>query len=287
MNAATRAEVHKVLKNFTKKNLKTYDVEVLKKQYPFHRLFFDDVGLVAFKQERTMVTNMGNELYPQLAKIIASEFYKDVVRDKHITGIISKKANDTMSSVVRQLREPKKQGEKKRKRTPNHEKELEEIRASAIGDTEKEEIGFIADIYIGDFPGGRFFAEIKSPLPNLDVCAETKYKILAFKIIFDGQNPCGYLAFAYNPFLTRDKYKHSFTKQIMDLEKEVLMGQEFWDLIGGKETYNTILEIIEEVAQEILTEIEKSVTSQTNLFEFLDSSSETTNDEATDATDEE
>jgi hypothetical protein len=266
MNTATRTAVHSLLKNFTKKNLKIYDVEILRKQYPFHRLFFDDAGLIAFKQERTMVTNMGDELYPQLAKIIASEFYKDVARDKHITGIVSKKASDTMSTIVRQLREPKKQGEKKRKRTPNHEKELEEIRAAAIGDTEKEEIGFIADIYIGDFPGGRFFAEIKSPLPNLDVSAETKYKILAFKIIFDGQNPSGYLAFAYNPFLTRANYKHSFTKQIMDLEKEILMGEEFWDLIGGKGTYNTLLEIIEEVAQEILAELPPPDVAQDKLF---------------------
>ncbi|HEX3035266.1 MAG TPA: TdeIII family type II restriction endonuclease, partial [Thermodesulfobacteriota bacterium] len=104
-----------------------------------------------------------------------------------------------------------------------------------------------AAISIGDFPGGPFFAEIKSPLPNLDVAAESKKEILMFIALHRDKNPQAYLAFAYNPFITREAYNHSFTRQIMDMQAEVLIGEEFWNKIGDTGTYNELLNIIEEV----------------------------------------
>ena len=112
-----------------------------------------------------------------------------------------------------------------------------------------------ADIYIGDFAGGEFFAEIKSPLPNLDVAAESKKKMLYFLAMRAREGVSGvraYLAFPYNPYLTRGQYNHSFTRQIMDLNKEVLMGEEFWNLLGGQgTTFSELLEILDEARSEI------------------------------------
>ena len=36
----------------------------------------------------------------------------------------------------------------------------------------------------------------------------------------------------------------------MDLEDEVLLGKEFWDLVGGVGTYEEVLEIYQEVGRE-------------------------------------
>lgn len=79
------------------------------------------------------------------------------------------------------------------------------------------------------------------------IAAESKKKILTFIAFYRDKNPQAYLAFAYNPFLTRAPYSHPFTSQVMDLEAEVLMGEEFWDKIGGKGTYNELLDVIEQV----------------------------------------
>lgn len=73
---------------------------------------------------------------------------------------------------------------------------------------------------------------------------ETRQKVA------DAKNPQAYLAFAYNPFISREAYNHPFTAQIMDLGAEVLIGEEFWDKIGGKGTYMQLLDIIEEVKKE-------------------------------------
>jgi type II restriction enzyme len=247
MNLDTRQSVYDLLKNFAQKSLKSYDLETLKKAYPFHRLFFDEVGLVAFKQERSVVTKMGQRLYPDLAKCIAQEHYQNVALEHEITGTLKKSAADTIARIVRELRSGQ--------RRPNHASEVAEIaNPNNIAENETVEIRVIADLYIGDFYKGPFFVEIKTPLPNLDICAETKHKILTFIALLHQHNPRGYLAFPYNPFITRADYKHSFTKQIMDLQNEVLMAGEFWDEIGGAGTFDQLLEIIEKVGNDLREE---------------------------------
>jgi len=88
--------------------------------------------------------------------------------------------------------------------------------------------------------------EIKSARPNLDVCTESKKKMLYFKIINPNLNVEAYLAFPYNPFIKKEDYSHTFTLQIMDIKKEVLIGEEMWDKIGGKGTFEELLQILDE-----------------------------------------
>ena len=105
-------------------------------------------------------------------------------------------------------------------------------------------------MYIEDFGDGPLFIELKSPLPNLDIAAESKRKILYYLLIMDRKGVEGaqaHLGLTYNPFISREDYAHSYTKQIMDMERQVLMGSELWDMIGGPGTYAKLLEIIEDV----------------------------------------
>jgi hypothetical protein len=245
MRVKTRQAVYDLLKSFAQTSLRDYDIETLKQAYPFHRLFFDDAGLVAFKQERSVVTRMGLSLYPELARLIALENYLEVAREKVIEGSLKDTTVNTIDRIVRDLRA--------RQRGPNHAQEMREIRKAPASAT-KAPVRVITDLYIGDFRGGPFFAEIKTPVPNLDICAETKSKILTFEALLHRQNAKGYLAFAYNPFITRDAYAHHFTKQIMDMEAEVLMADEFWDTIGDHGTFIELLALIDLVGSEIREE---------------------------------
>jgi len=245
MQDKTRQAVHNLLKSFAQKSLKDYDIETLKRAYPFHQLFFDEVGLVAFKQERSVVTKMGQSLYPELARLIASENHSDVVREKVIQGRLKDITVSTIDRIVRDLRA--------KHRSPDHAQEMREIRKVKASPA-KVPVRVIADLYIGDFQDGPFFAEIKTPLPNLDICAESKSKILTFETLLHGKNARGYLAFAYNPFITRAAYAHSFTKRIMDMQVEVLMAEEFWDKIGGGGTFSELLSVVDSVGNEIREE---------------------------------
>lgn len=59
-----------------------------------------------------------------------------------------------------------------------------------------------------------------------------------------------FLALYYNPFVYREAYAHGFTKRIMDMEAEVLIGEEFWDKIGGPGTYEELLAIVDEIKKD-------------------------------------
>ena len=237
----TRQKVADLLKGFvTRLTQVEYSVEELQRAYPFHSLFFRDEAIIAFKRQRSIVTSLGQSLYPKLARIIAKEHYSDVHLERKFRASIDGAVADAIDHIVTELRV--------KQRKPDHAQEIAEILGAKGG--EPREVVVTADLFIGDFIPGPFFAEIKSPLPNLDVAAESKKKILTFIALHRDKNPEAYLAFAYNPFITRDAYNHPFTSQIMDLEAEVLIGEEFWDKIGGKGTYMQLLDVIEEVKRE-------------------------------------
>nr|MBC7245103.1 TdeIII family type II restriction endonuclease [Chloroflexota bacterium] len=206
------------------------------KSIPFS-LFFRDEAIIAFKRQRSIVTSLGQSLYPKLARLIAEERYQRVYLEHEFRATMDGAVADTIERIVTELRN--------RQRHPDHSKEVQEI-LQAQGGIPREVV-VKADLFIEDFTNGPFFAEIKSPLPNLDIAAESKKKILTFVALHADQNPQAYLAFPYNPFLTREQYHHPFTAHIMDMDKEVLIGKEFWDTIGGESTYEQLLAIIAQV----------------------------------------
>ncbi len=96
--------------------------------------------------------------------------------------------------------------------------------------------------------GTIYFIEIKSPKPNKDQTRQTKEKFLFLLATYP--NSKVYYALPYNPYGERkENYKWSFTKMFFDLDKEVLIGKEFWDFIGGKNTYENILKIFKRVGE--------------------------------------
>lgn len=238
MNSDTRKNVFNLLQEFvTRMTRVDYDIEELQKAYPFQSLFFRDEAIIAFKRQRSIMTGLGQNLYPKLARIIANEHYKDVRLDEKFRATIDGAVADAIDRIVTELRV--------KQRKPDHAKEVNEVLRVKGG--ARREVVVTADLFIGDFKQSVFFSELKSPLPNLDIAAETKKKILTFIALHCDEAPQAYLAFPYNPFITRENYKHPFTRQIMDIETEVLMGEEFWDKIGGKGTYIELLDVIKKV----------------------------------------
>jgi hypothetical protein len=255
MKKETQDEIRKFVLSFLKSIplASKHEIEEVKKAYPFHAAIFSEEALIYAKSERSIVTKMGQTFYPELARIIANENYNDVYKDHKIEGKLDSNIVETINRIVSDLRA--------NKRKPNHDKEMKEILLSKGG--KPQSVRVICDLFVGDFKPGPLFFEIKSPMPNLDVCDESKRKILLFLTLLKEKNPQAYFAFAYNPYVTREKYAHSFTKQIMDLDKEILMGNEMWDKLGGKGTYEELLKIIREVKES------KELENKEPLKEFL------------------
>lgn len=216
-------------------SLAKYSIEELKRLYPFHAIFFPEEALPYAKQERSIVSKMGLIFYPALAEIVAKEHYGDVRREYQIEREIESAKMNAINKIVDDLR-----GNRRR---PDRDQELDEI--LKVSSSTRQLTRAIADLYIGDHEKGPLFLEIKSPLPNLDVCDESKRKMLTFLAMMFEEDRKGQAFFGlpYNPYGEGKEYRWGFTKRIMDLKGEVLIGKALWDMIGGNGAFEEILKV--------------------------------------------
>jgi len=244
MKEKTKEEIRKLVLDFARElSVKKRDFTIgeLKKAFPFHAIFFTDEAIIAFKLQRSIVTTLGMKIYPQIARIIAKDKYEKVYIDYPIEKEVPEEKANVIERIITNLR----QGRVK----PNFEREEAEIRKAIGGKLVKRRI--IADIFIEDHEDGPSFMEVKSPRPNLDVCAESKKKMLYFRSFFENKSPQAFIGFPYNPFVHRDKYEHNFVFRIFDFNKEVLLGEEMWDKLGGEGTFAELLDLLEELKEEV------------------------------------
>ena len=64
-----------------------------------------------------------------------------------------------------------------------------------------------------------------------------------------------FYAMAYNPYGARRDYDYGMAKSYMDFDEQVVIGPEFWDIVGGRGTYDDVLEIYREVGSKLLPTI--------------------------------
>jgi hypothetical protein len=114
--------------------------------------------------------------------------------------------------------------------------------------TRTENQSITCDLYIGDFPSGELYVELKAPLPNKDQSLEAKKKMWFFRRFLDHREPQAYFGLVYHPFGEGNAYKWSFPMAIMDFPNDVLLGAAFWAKIGGKGTLEEIISCAQEVA---------------------------------------
>jgi hypothetical protein len=110
-----------------------------------------------------------------------------------------------------------------------------------------------ADLYIQTDDGIEYLFEIKSPKPNKGQCLEVIQRLLRFHLLRGSNRPQvnAYYAMPYNPYgVTKEKYKWSQALNYMPFEEAVVIGDEFWTIVGGQTTYEELLEIYLEVGRE-------------------------------------
>ena len=195
MKEETKRKIRAILVNFANQQtpkITRWSAEALSERYPFHRLLFTNQGILAARLERSLVTSMGSALFPSLAQAVAQDNYEDVRTEADIQGELNDAACNMIEQIVTELRAPRKGRTRAEIREPDHRREMEEILGSRGGGISQRTV--TADLYVGDFTDGPLFVELKTPLPNLDMAAESKKKLLYYLAI---QSRNGIQASAY------------------------------------------------------------------------------------------
>ncbi|WP_445176779.1 TdeIII family type II restriction endonuclease [Microcoleus sp.] len=110
-----------------------------------------------------------------------------------------------------------------------------------------------ADLYVLSRDGSKFFFEIKGSKPNKGQCLEVIQRLLRYHLLCGESRPAAqsYYAMAYNPYgPNRSDYKWSVARKYTPFEQAVIMGDEFWNIIGGETAYEELLDIYQEVGRQ-------------------------------------
>ncbi|XSG73835.1 TdeIII family type II restriction endonuclease [Herpetosiphon llansteffanensis] len=217
---------------------------------PFHASLIPASIMRLNRFERSLSTGLGST-FEECTRLIALDHHAVALRNYDIQAALDQAqwaAIDQLISIIdRGLKH----------QTPSLNQMLEQIQSIPLTGILETHI-VRADLYIQRHDGSELFFEIKSPKPNKGQCLEVMQRLLRiYTIKQQSAVPVkAFYAMAYNPWgISRASYRSSNTKKYTDFSNAVVIGQEFWSLIGEPSTYTELLEIYHEVGLDKSAEI--------------------------------
>lgn len=219
--------------------------------------------------ERRFVTPFG-KVWEKLAQVVAIEAHGECFMGHTISGNVKSERLRRIQEVLNSLEHSTKI---KVKTKPDWDSELKYI---LEGNGEPIPVTVTCDIFINNKEtGGKYAFELKGPLPNSDQTKVSKEKMFKLLAMDNSQVTGAFYALPYNPYGKREDYKWGFPMRWfnMQTDKSVLIGNEFWDMIGGNGTYENFIKEInllgkeyrERIYREFL-EIEPPMNADNNLL---------------------
>ena len=181
-------------------------------------------------------TTFGMAIYEQCAEIIAETSGKKCSLKYQTPLQISKDRIDKIEEIMR------------RKGTPDIDKEINEILAIKNKNLKNSTNNQIVDFYL-ESNGKVYLFDLKTVTLNKNDWINYKRVMLRWVARMD-KKVIAALAFPYNPYFP-EKYDvaDKFQKQYMQINKNVFVGEQFWDEIGGKGCYEDLCECLENMGK--------------------------------------
>lgn len=198
--------------------------------------------------ERRFVTPFGG-VWEKLAVVAAQENAGYGETAKAISGSVPQDRLRRISEILNRLEHPdagaKERGEQRTR--PDWQAELAYVLA---GRGKAIPVTVVCDVF-AEYPSRnlRYAFELKAPLPNSDQTKVSKEKILKLYAMEPRQVDGAYYALPYNPYGRREDYDWSFPARWFDMRQDevILIGDDFWDKIGGLGTYQAFIDAINEI----------------------------------------
>jgi hypothetical protein len=201
--------------------------------------------------ERRFVTPFGS-VWEKLAVVAADQGLGFGTTGYSITGAVKSERLRRITEVLNRLEHSGRGADKIR---PDWDTELRYIMK---GDGEDIPVTVICDVYAEDKRLGKKYAfELKAPLPNSDQTKVSKEKILKLYCMEPKKVDEAFYALPYNPYGRKEDYAWSFPARWFNMkqDKVVLIGDEFWEKIGGIGTYQSFISAVNEIGVEYREQI--------------------------------
>lgn len=239
--------IYELLKSKIKEKLRKYSRETTSMPFLI-RLVQDEEKVASYSFLQSIATTLGMSIYEEVAKITAEPNSEEADRNIDMGGTLSTEQKSVINNIVNELRNGT--------RKANKEKETKEVLKASEKSGKRQKDGKIADFYMKR-KNIEYYFEIKTVKPNIDVFTKSKIKLLEW-IARKNRKIITILAFPYNPYHP-EPYSRFTEQGVMERGKEFLIGEEFWNFLGGKGTYEEILDIFDVVGKEFKNEINQKI----------------------------
>jgi len=242
-----KGEIQKLLEKKIDNKLKKYTREST--SMPFlARLVQDSEKVAAYSFIHSLATTLGMSIYEDASVIIARKSSEECFRNYGVGGVLSKDQKSTISAIITELRNEE--------RKVDIKTETKEVLKASSDNGKYQKEGNIVDFYMLR-NGEEYFFEIKTVKPNIDVFTKSKTKLLEW--VARKRKPVKvFLAFPYNPYAP-EPYSRFTVQNMMDYKNDFLVGEEYWDFLGGKNTYKDLLEVFDYVGKNYKEKISQKI----------------------------
>lgn len=217
------------------------------------RLMQDKEKVASYSFIHSLATTLGMSIYEAVSKIIVEESVTECFTRYDLGGALSKEQKSVIGNIIAELRNGERECDIK--------KEIEEVLAADASNGKYQKEGRIADFYMLRDGVEQYF-EIKTAKPNIDVVSKTKQKLLEW-VARKRKNVKVYLAIPYNPYHP-EPYDRFTLKGIFDIGKDVLVGKDYWDYLGGNNTYEDLLSLFDKTGIEFKDRIQEKIKEVAN-----------------------
>ena len=244
IQAVIRTMMDKVMDNVLLKD--PFIKEEHRTKRPLYAALVPDEIFKGSHFERRFVTPFG-KAWESLAVAAANKGLGYGVAGHTITGTVREERLRRITEVLNTLEH----AEKGKKRTkPDWKNELTYVLA---GGGEPIPVTIVCDVYAENKSRSRKYAfELKAPLPNSDQTKVSKEKIFKLYSMEPRQVDGAYYALPYNPYGRKEDYAWSFPARWFNMKEDevILIGDEFWEKIGGRGTYQSFIDAVNEIGKD-------------------------------------
>lgn len=219
---------------------------------PFHTRLLGKDRLALYSFIHSLNTNFGTSIFEPVGLALAQKNFKMVAAQAVAGKQISSGAQNEIQRII--------DGLVTATSTPNKKDEIERMRKVCQTGKMITVKPTRVDLMFESNEGVYYLFDIKTAKPNAGGFKEFKRTLLEWVAIILANKPDAevntLIAIPYNPY-EPEPYTRRTMRGMLDLENELKVADEFWDFLGGKETYKNLLDIFERVGIELRDEIDQ------------------------------
>lgn len=245
-----RDQIKEIIKNTLRYKLATYNPETT--NMPFHYRLLGKDRMALFSFIHSLNTTFGTSIFEPVAEALANTRFPEVRRQFEVGNEMSEEAQSEIQSIINELATGT--------NAPNKAQEIERIRRVCRAGNIIRTRTVKADLFVKSSGGEVFLFDIKTAKPNISNFKDLKRTILEWVALYLYKVPDAevnsYIAIPYNPY-EPEPYQRWTLRGMLDLERELMVAQEFWDFLGGEGAYLELLDCFEEAGIELRPEIDE------------------------------